>query len=354
MPQSDPSKTEKATPKKRDKTREDGDVAKSQEVPKAATTLAGIIIVYAWIGVINERIQSIMRSCYTFDATLDMTTKSAINFINDVAYDLAVMLIPVFFFLFLFAGLSMRVQVGHLWTVKVFKPKWNKFNPIKGMKNMFLSMQTLVRLIKSIAFAAVIGIAPYLVITDEMDNFILLYNSTPEGIAEYMLRLIFKVSLYAMLAMLAIALADYFYSRWDYEENIKMSKDEVKDEHKQAEGDPKVRSQQRQKMAEMSQKRMMQDVPKADVIVTNPTHISVALRYNAMEAPAPIVVAMGADNIAKKIREIAKENNIPLRENVPLARALYKSVKVGDQIPEDLYKAVASILASLNKFKQKQ
>ncbi|SIO38102.1 flagellar biosynthesis protein FlhB [Halodesulfovibrio marinisediminis] len=354
MPQSDPSKTEKATPKKREKTREDGDVAKSQEVPKAATTLGGIIIVYAWIGTINERIQEIMRSCYTFDATLDMTMKSAINFINTMAFDLVIILAPIFLFLFFFAGISMRVQVGHLWTMKVFKPKWNKFNPIKGMKNMFLSMQTLVRLIKSIAFAAVIGIAPYLVITDEMDNFILLYNATPEGIAEYMLGLVFKVSLYATLAMIFIALADYFYSRWDYEENIKMSKDEVKDEHKQAEGDPKVRSQQRQKMAEMSQKRMMQDVPTADVIVTNPTHISVALRYNAMEAPAPIVVAMGADNIAMKIREIAKENDIPLRENVPLARALYKSVKVGDQIPEDLYKAVASILASLNKFKQKQ
>lgn len=354
MPQSDPSKTEKATPKKREKTREDGDVAKSQEVPKAATTLAGIIIVYWWIGTINDMTQEIMRRCYTFDATLDMTAKSALKFIYEMAYDLAIMLLPVFLFLFFFAGLSMRVQVGHLWTMKVFKPKWSKFNPIKGMKNMFLSMQTLVRLIKSIAFAAVIGIAPYLVITDEMDNFILLYNATPEGIAEYMLSLVFKVSLYATIAMLLIGLADYFYSRWDYEENIKMSKDEIKDEHKQAEGDPKVRSQQRQKMAEMSQKRMMQDVPTADVIVTNPTHLSIALRYNAMEAPAPIVVAMGADNIAMKIREIAKEHDIPLRENVPLARALYKSVKVGDQIPEDLYKAVASLLASLNKFKQKQ
>lgn len=354
MPQSDPSKTEQATPKKREKTREDGDVAKSQEVPKAATTLAGIIIVYAWIGTINERVQDIMRSCYTFDATLDMTTKSAINFIHEIAYDLAVMLLPVFLFLFLFAGLSMRIQVGHLWTMKVFKPKWSKFNPIKGMKNMFLSMQTLMRLIKSIAFAAVIGIAPYIVITDEMDNFIQLYNATPEGIAVYMLSLIYKVSLYATIAMLAIALADYFYTRWDYDENIKMSKDEVKDEHKQSEGDPKIRQQQRQKMAEMSQQRMMQDVPKADVVVTNPTHISVALRYNAMEAPAPIVVAMGADLMAKRIREIARENDIPLRENVPLARALYKSVQVGDQIPEDLYKAVASILASLNKFKQKQ
>lgn len=354
MPQSDPSKTEKATPKKREKTREDGDVAKSQEVPKAATTLAGIIIVYWWIGTINDMTQEIMRRCYTFDATLDMTSKSALKFIYEMAYDLGIMLLPVFLFLFVFAGLSMRVQVGHLWTMKVFKPKWSKFNPIKGMKNMFLSMQTLVRLIKSIAFAAVIGIAPYLVITDEMDNFILLYNATPEGIAEYMLSLVFKVSLYATIAMLLIGLADYFYSRWDYEENIKMSKDEIKDEHKQAEGDPKVRSQQRQKMAEMSQKRMMQDVPTADVIVTNPTHLSIALRYNAMEAPAPIVVAMGADNIAMKIREIAKEHDIPLRENVPLARALYKSVKVGDQIPEDLYKAVASLLASLNKFKQKQ
>lgn len=354
MPQSDPSKTEQATPKKREKTREDGDVAKSQEVPKAATTLAGIIILYGWMGTINEHLREIMRSCYTFDATLDITTASALKIIYELAYDLAVMLVPVFLFLFFFAGFSMRVQVGHLWTMKVFKPKWNKFNPIKGMKNMFLSMQTLVRLVKSIVFAVVIGIAPYIVITDEMDKFILLYNASPEGIAHYMLNLVFKVSLYGVIAMLLVSLGDFFYSRWDYEENIKMSKDEVKDEHKQTEGDPKVRSQQRQKMNEMSQQRMLQDVPNADVVITNPTHISVALRYNAMEAPAPIVVAMGADLQAKRIRELAKEHNIPMRENVPLARALYKSVRVGDQIPEDLYKAVASILASLNKFKQKQ
>ncbi|OBQ50157.1 flagellar biosynthesis protein FlhB [Halodesulfovibrio spirochaetisodalis] len=354
MPQSDPSKTEKATPKKREKTREDGDVAKSQEVPKAATTLAGIIILYGWMGTINERTQHIMRQCYTFDASLDMSMQSAITFINQIAFELALMLVPIFLFLFLFAGMSMRMQVGHLWTMKVFKPKWSKFNPIKGMKNMFLSMQTLVRLIKSIVFALVIGIAPYLVITDEMDSFILLYNASPEGIAMYMLDLVFRVSLYGVLAMLIVSLGDFFYSRWDYEENIKMSKDEVKDEHKQIEGDPKVRSQQRQKMNEMSQQRMMQDVPSADVVITNPTHISVALRYNAMEAPAPVVVAMGADHLAKKIRELAKENDIPMRENVPLARALYKSVKVGDQIPEDLYKAVASILASLSKYKQKQ
>ncbi|MCG8530559.1 MAG: flagellar biosynthesis protein FlhB [Desulfovibrionales bacterium] len=354
MPQSDPSKTERATPKKREKTREEGNVAKSQEVPKAASTLAGIVILYAWMGTINERIQTIMQTCYSFDSSLDFTAKTALNIINSLAYDLGVMLLPVFLFLFFWTGLAVRVQVGHLWSPKVFKPKLERFNPIKGMKNMFLSMQTLVRLIKSMAFAAVIGIAPYLVITDEMDNFILLYNATPAGIAEYLLALVFKVSLYAVIAMIFIAMADYLYTRWDYEENIKMSKDEVKDEHKQAEGDPKVKQQQRQKMMQMSQKRMMQDVPKADVVITNPTHISVALRYDAQEAPAPIVVAMGADHLAKKIRELAREHNIPMRENVPLARALYKAVEVGDQIPEELYKAVASILASLNKFKVKQ
>ena len=352
MAQSDPSKTEKATPKKREKTREEGNVAKSQEVPKAFSTLAGIIILYGWAETINDRLGNIMRSCYTYDSSLEMTGKSALKMINTIAYDLAVMLLPIFLFLFFWTAVSMRMQVGHLWSTKVFKPKWERFNPIKGMKNMFLSLQTLVRLVKSIVFAAVIGAAPYLVITDEMDNFILLYNATPEGIAAYMCKLIFKVSLYGVIAMILVAFGDYFYTKWDYEENIKMSKDEVKDEHKQSEGDPKIRSQQRQKMMEMSQKRMMQDVPQADVVITNPTHIAVALKYDAREAPAPIVIAMGADNIAQKIKEIAAEHNIPLRENVPLARALYKSVNVGDQIPEDLYKAVASILASLSKFKR--
>ncbi len=158
---------------------------------------------------------------------------------------------------------------------------------------------------------------------------------------------------YTLMPMLVIAAADLWYTRFSYEENIKMTKQEVKDERKQAEGDPVVKAQQRKKMMEQMAKRMLQDVPKADVVITNPTHIAVALMYDALKAPAPVVLAKGADHLAERIKEVARENRVPIRENVPLARALYKATEVGDMIPPELYKATASILASIWRMKGK-
>ena len=151
--------------------------------------------------------------------------------------------------------------------------------------------------------------------------------------------------------MLAITVFDVWQTRYSYSENMKMTKSEVKDERRQAEGDPVIKGKQRQKMMQVVQQRMMQNVPRADVVVTNPTHLAVALRYNAAEAPAPVVLAKGADHLAERIKEVAREHHVPIRENVTLARALYKSVEIGDMIPEDLYKAVATLLASIWKLK---
>ena len=166
-----------------------------------------------------------------------------------------------------------------------------------------------------------------------------------------MLDLGFTLAKYSLIPIILIAIFDVWQSRYAYHESMKMTKDEVKDEQKQAEGDPKIKSQQRQKMMKLSMKRMMKQVPKADVVVTNPTHIAVALSYNTMEAPAPIVLAKGAGYVAEKIKEVARENRIPIRENVPLARALFKACEIGDMIPEELYKAVAAILASIWRLK---
>ena len=176
-----------------------------------------------------------------------------------------------------------------------------------------------------------------------------LYSADPEGVAIFILELAAKLVKYALVPMLVIAIGDLWYTRWKYIEDLKMSKSEVKDEHKQQEGDPLVKSKLRQKMMAMGARRMMQQVPKADVVITNPTHIAVALRYDATEAPAPMVLAMGQGRIAEKIKEIAKENRIPIREIVPLARALYKQADVGDTIPPEFFQAVAVILAQLWK-----
>jgi flagellar biosynthetic protein FlhB len=178
-----------------------------------------------------------------------------------------------------------------------------------------------------------------------------LYYHNADGIAAFLVSVGSEMVIYALVPMVLISIGYLIYTRWDYKENMKMTKDEVKDERKQAEGDPTVKKEQRQKMMEVMARRMVEQVPKADVVITNPTHFAVAIKYDAAEAPAPIVLAKGVDHLALKIREIAKENGVPIRENPPLARALYKSVEIGEMIPEELYQATASILAKLFKFK---
>ncbi len=347
----DPSRTESATAKQRKKARNKGNVPRSQELGKVVSIMAGMYGLYAWIGILYEELHLVFVRFLRDFGDFDATPESVYGLVNWLAVRLAVMLLPILFFLGFLAFLNMRLQVGKLWTTEVFKFKLSRFNIISGLKRLFLSPQTFIRLLKSILQAVVIGVAPYLVLKSEMGNFLALYYSDAMGISAYILETSHKMVVYALIPMAVIAAADLWYTRWDYEQNLKMTKDEVKDERKQAEGDPRIKAQQRKKMMQVMARRMMQDVPKADVVITNPTHIAVALRYNAMEAPAPRVLAKGADHVAEKIKEIARENRIPLRENVPLARALYKSVEIGDEIPEELYKAVASVLASLHKFK---
>ena len=349
----DPSKTENATPKRIKKSREKGNVAKSQELSKTITLLAGFIGLYAYIHVLSTEMQGLFRHFLQNDFAFTPDPGNVANLMRWLATELATMVLPIMLFIALSVAITLRIQVGKLWTTQVFKPKLSRFNPLPGIKRMFLSKDTLIRLLKSLLQALFIGLAPYLVIKNEFGNFILLYHTDVSSLAIYLLQVSYKVVLYALIPMLIISVADFFYTRWDYAENLKMTKDEIKDEAKQMEGDPKIKAKQKQKMFEIMRRRMMQEVPKADVIITNPTHIAVALKYNALEAPAPMVVAKGADHMAEKIKEIAREAGVPIRENKPLARALYKSVEVGEVIPEEMYQAVAAILASLSKFKNK-
>lgn len=348
----DPSKTEKPTPKRINKAREEGNVPKSQEVGVTFVILGGLVALYMWIGYIAQDMLDVFHF-FLSEAPLHFTPDEAsvLKLVPWLSRELAKMIMPVLLVVGAVAFIVNRVQVGKLWTSKVFKPKLNRFNPISGMKRMFVSPQTFIRMFKSLMKAVVIGVAVYTVIKDEVPTLMKLYYVDARSLAGFMLEIGMRMTMYALIPMLIIASADLLYSRWSYIENLKMSKQEVKDEMRQMEGDPQVKSKQRQRMMSMMQRRMMQQVPKADVVITNPTHIAVALRYNAMEAPAPVVVAMGADKVAEKIKEIARENKVPIKENKPLARALYSQVQVGDMIPEDLYKAVAAILAQLWKNK---
>jgi flagellar biosynthetic protein FlhB len=285
---------------------------------------------------------------------LNLTTSTANIILQDLSWRMAKMLLPTLVILTAVSYLVMRLQVGKLWVMPWENFSFDKlFNPMNGIKSIMLDPKTLVRLARQVGQAAAIGLAPYLVLKNEFGNFMPLFYANAQSLAAYILANSMTMLWYSMVPMILIAAADTWYTRWDYEENIKMTKSEVKDEARNAEGDPEVKTQQRQKMYAVMGKRMLKNVPKADVIITNPTHIAIALQYNALLAPAPILLAKGADHLAEKIKEIAREHGIPIRENKPLARALYKDADIGEMIPEALFQAVAAVLAQLTKFRKR-
>jgi flagellar biosynthetic protein FlhB len=349
----DPSKTEKATPKRRDKAREKGSVPRSQELPKLTVLLAGLIVMRLTIGSLGEDLKRIyvvfLGQRLHFEANVD----SVNALLWMLTAKLAVMLLPLLCVIAVVALVTQRIQVGPVWHPKLFEPDFsNLFNPMGALQKLLINPRTLVQLVKQVAMAATIAVAPYLILKNKFDDFLPLFYQTTQTLTTFLLENGFTMVLYTLVPMIAIAVLDVWYTRWDYEENLKMTKDEIKDETKQSLGDPAIKQQQKRKMMEVAQRRMLQDVPKADVVITNPTHLACALRYDPRETPAPLLLAKGADYMAEKIKDIAREHRIPIRENKPLAQALYKQVQIGQAIPEDLYQAVASILAQLDKFKR--
>ena len=266
---------------------------------------------------------------------------------------MALLVMPIMIIIALSAYTAIRLQVGSLW---MFKFDWNRvnFNIMAGIKQLMISPEALVRLARNVGQAAVVAIAPYIVIKQELPNLIPLFHQNVLGITTYMLLVAYKMICYTLVPMILIAIADLWYTRYRYDDNLMMTKEEIKDERRQAEGDPEIKAKQLRKMFEVMSRRLKTTVPKADVVITNPTHYAVALRYDLSEAPAPIVLAKGVDAIAKKIREIAIENDVPIQENPPLAQALYKQVEIGEAIPEEMFQAVAAILSKLAKFKKRQ
>ena len=352
--QEDPSKTERATQKRVGKARKKGSVAKSQELPKIIVLFVGLMVLNFFLFRMDKEMREIFIWAFKTGFTTVITPSDVYEIMIMISKKLAVMLLPMMLCIAVAAYITQRIQVGKIWYSKLFDPDFSHlFNPMAGIKRIFISMETLFRLGKQLAQATAIAVAPYLVLKQEFTNFIPLFYQTPYGFITYLLGTAMTMVLYALVPMAFIAIADVWYTRWSYAENLKMTKDEVKDERKQAEGDPKIKAKQRQKMMEVMQKRMLADVPKADVVITNPTHIACALRYDPMVSPAPLLVAKGLDHLAEKIKDIAREHRIPIRENKTLARALYKSVEVGQTIPLELYQAVATILAQLDKFRRK-
>jgi len=346
-------KTEAPTEKKRRESREEGQVAFSRELPSAAL-LAGILLTL------------IATSPLILDAFREMTTKIfremskadelSIGSLYDLSGEIFSTLLPAFApfaaIIVLVGILASVLQVGVQITLKAIAPKFNKISPLTGLKRLF-STQSLADFLKSMAKLIIVGIVGYITYMDKITELNGLSVATPEAILEYNFTVVAEVSGKIVLALVAIAIFDYLYQRWHHEKQLMMTKQEVKEETKQTEGDPQLKARIRQIQREMSNARMMQEVPKADALVVNPTHFSVAILYDRDVMEAPEVTAKGTDHMALRMRTVARENSVPILERPELARDLYANVEIGETIPERFYKAIAEILAFVYRLRRR-
>lgn len=343
-------KSEEPTAKKLDDARKEGQVAKSQEVATALTLFAMFVIIrvlYPFMGTnfaaVFERVyNNIPNVARTYDGYLPIAWLSSI--VTNAMLTMLLIAAPFFIIGFLVAFLSDFVQVGFKPTSKPLQPKLSKLDPISGMKKIF-SARKLFELGKSILKLVVMGAVIYSFLTGRTESLFLLYDMPLKQAIGLMGNLIIDLGFRIAAAYLVIAAIDLIYQRRKFRKDMMMTKQEVKDEFKNSEGNPEVKGAQKRRMMEASRRRMMQQLPQADVVITNPTHYAVAIKYDAEESDAPVVVAKGADYLAQKIKEIARDNKVEIVENKPLARMLYANVEVGELVPPELYKAVAEVLA---------
>ncbi len=346
----DEEKTEQATPKKRQDAREKGQVAKSVELNTAFLLITSLIFFYFTIGNLGDNFKYGFVHFIGLASHYEITLTSFPQLVKDITYIMFSIMLPFLIVMLLVSLFINVVQVGFMITPKAIELKFDKLNPINGFKNMF-SLKSFGELVKSILKASVISYILYIFIKGKMSYWFSLINTSKEILFIALLKGIFLISVYITIFILFMAVLDYVFQKYTFEKSIRMSHKEIKDEYKQMEGDPHVKQRIRKLQMELARRRMMEDVKKADVVITNPTHYAVALKYEESKMSAPKVVAKGINMIAERIKEIAQENNVAIVEKPELARELYKKVNIDNFIPEELYKAVAEILAYVYKAK---
>lgn len=351
MPEQDfQERTEKATVHRRRKAREEGKVARSMEINAAGVICLGFLTLYLMGPHIAARIMQLMSHTMANAPMIATADPTFIKVFGDNMLRFFTILMPVFAVMTAVAFGVNVAQVGFMVTPKALEPKLEKLNLVKGIKRI-LSLKSLVMLVRDTLKLAIMGFVAYLAIKSEFESFFLLPDQTVAQLAVAMGKLALILALKISLVILLLAILDYLYQKYEFEKSIRMSKQDLKDEYKDTEGSPQLRARVRQLQREMSRSRMMKAVPTADVVVTNPTEIAVALKYEAEETKAPYVVAKGERLIAQRIRELALEHDIPVVENRPLARALFTMCDVGQMIPVNLYRAVAEVLAYVYRLK---
>ena len=344
-------KTEKATPKKKEEARKKGQVAISREVSSAMVLLAALGFFYFAGSWMFWHLSDLVTRVFQNIGTLRFNTIHEVSvFSLEIMSRLLAILAPFLLPLAILGLAANILQVGFKMSTEAIAPKMSKLNPISGMKR-FVSLKALVELAKSIVKLLIIGSIAYLLVKSDMAAFPLLIHQEVGQILVFVARVSLKISFFVCLALVILAVLDFLYQRWQHEKDLKMTKQEVKDEQKQTFGDPKVKSRIRSMQLEMARRRMMEAVPEADVVITNPTHLAIAIKFDAEEMIAPLVLAKGAGHVAQRIKEIATEHQVPLVEDKPLAQALFKMVELGDYIPAELYRAVAEVLAYVYRLK---
>lgn len=346
-------KTEKATPKKRSDARKKGQIVKSQDVTSAVVLLAVFLFVFFIAKSMRNGLLAFFRQSFIHNINVKtLTIDSVMKLFVETLSETALIIIPIMVIASIAAVAGNYFQFGLLFTTEPLKFDLTKMDPIKGFKKI-ISLKAIVELLKSSIKIVFIGGLTTIIVWTNLDKVLTLAFKSPWETLATVGWLVGIMGIAASAMLLAISLLDWFYQKYDYEKNLRMSKQDIKDEYKNSEGDPLIKSKIKQRQREMAMRRMMSEVPKADVVITNPTHFAIALKYDEESMDAPRVVAKGTDFIAQKIKLIAKENDVVMVENRPLARAMYDQVEIGDQVPEQFFKAVAEILAYVYRIKRK-
>ncbi|OJV64676.1 MAG: flagellar biosynthesis protein FlhB [Clostridiales bacterium 38-18] len=348
-------KTEQPTYKKIKDARDKGQIAQSKDLNGAVSLLTVFVGISVFSGYLIDQILGYFN--FTMNLTEDtasLFSGNGINlFLSETIFFILKLSLPLLMIALVSGVVVSYIQVGFLFTTETLKPKFDKINPIKGFKNIF-STRSLVEMVKSILKAVLLLYVSITYVLDHMMELLSTQEIETGQFIHVMWEIIYGIVIRCSIMLFVIALFDFAYKKWKNNKDLMMSKQEIKEEYKQSEGDPQLKSKIKEKQRSLAMSRMMQEVPKADVIITNPTHFAVALRYDSTLGDAPIVTAKGQDLIAQNIKRIATENSVPIVENKPLAQALYKTVDLGSYIPGDLYEAVAEVLAYVYSIKQKK
>lgn len=337
-------RSEAPTGRKLGEARSRGQVAKSQDLSAAITLIASVILLAAMGGWIVTSLGALMRRLLEYDGSLTITLDGALAVSKLAAGETARVLVPLMLISAAVVALAHIGQAGWLFTFQPLQPKLERLDPIKGFGRLF-GKRNAAKSLVGVVKVAVVCLVAWQFLRDRLDELSALPVLSLGAAFSTVGSLALELSILLLVVLLIIGVADFFYQRWQHIEDLKMTKQEVKDERRSMDGDPDVRARRMRLMREIASQRISTAVPEADVVVTNPTHFSVALRYDADTMAAPIVVAKGVDELALRIRHLARQHGVPLVERPPLARALYKSIEVGRPVPPEFYQAVAEVLA---------